>query len=130
MYGYLKLKFEQYLAGACVPRKKLQGIALRLKCPGFRSTLPNNFYVSTSIENLVSGVVCALENSADFAFESFNLVDGHFDESLAEEVASFIQRKWAAVPNYLQGNESLLSVAKAGKLLGYDPIRKGSYFLD
>jgi len=126
MYGLLKLKFEQYLAGACVPGGT-QGISLRLEYPGFQSTSAGNLYVSTSIENLVSGVACALENSAAFASETFNLVDGHVDESIVD-VQAFIRGTWPAVPNLSQGNESILSIEKARTLLGYDPIRNGSYF--
>jgi nucleoside-diphosphate-sugar epimerase len=126
MYGLLKLKFEQYLAGACVPGGT-QGISLRLEYPGFQSTSAGNLYVSTSIENLVSGVACALENSGGFASEAFNLVDGHVDESIVD-VQAFISSTWPAVPNLSQGNESVLSIAKARTLLGYDPIRNGSYF--
>jgi len=126
MYGWLKLKLEQYLAGACVPGRT-QGISLRLEYPGVRSTSAGNFYVSTSIENLVSGVVCALENSAGFAAEAFNLVDGHVDEGIAD-VQSFLRGTWPAVPNFSAGNESLLSIAKARTLLGYAPVRDGSYF--
>lgn len=126
MYGFLKVKFEQYMASACVAGGT-QGISLRLEYPGFQSDSAGNFYVSTSIENLVSGVVCALENSADFAFDTFNLVDGHVDEKIVN-VQEFIRRAWPAVPNFSTGNESLLSVDKAKRLLGYNPTRGGSYF--
>ncbi|MGA7492162.1 MAG: NAD(P)-dependent oxidoreductase [Syntrophobacteraceae bacterium] len=125
MYGLLKVKFEQYLAGACADGGT-QGISLRLEYPGFQSDTPGNFYVSTSVENLVSGVVCALENSADFQFETFNLVDDHVDEKIVD-VQQFIRTRWPTVPNFSKGNESLISVAKAGELLGYNPIRDGSY---
>ena len=126
MYGWLKLKFEEYLAGAYVPDGP-QAVSLRLEFPGFRSASAGNLYVSTSIENLVSGVVCALENSAGFAAEAFNLVDGHVEEGIGD-VQAFLRSTWPAVPNFSKGNESLLSIAKARSLLGYDPIRDGSYF--
>ncbi len=125
MYGLLKAKFEQYMAGACAAGGT-QGISLRLEYPGFQSDNPDNFYVSTSVENLVSGVVCALENSADFRFETFNLVDGHVDERIVD-VQQFIRTRWPGVPNFSEGNDSLISVAKAGTLLGYNPSRNGSY---
>ncbi len=124
MYGLLKLKFEQYLAGACATGDT-QGISLRLEYPGFQSDTPGNFYASTSVENFVSGVVCALENSADFRCETFNLVDGHVDEKIVN-VQQFIRTRWPEVPNFSKGNESLISVAKARALLGYNPIRNGS----
>jgi len=126
MYGWLKLKFEEYLASACTPGG-IQGISLRLEYPGSQSASPANFYVSTSVENLVSGVVCALENSAGFPAESFNLVDGHVDEGIVD-VQVFLRSTWPGVENFSKGNESLLSIAKARALLGYDPIRNGSYF--
>ncbi len=72
-------------------------------------------------------MACALENSAGFASETFNRVDGHVDESIVD-VQAFIRSTWPAVPNLSQRNESILSIAKARTLLGYDPIRNGSYF--
>ncbi len=126
MYGFLKRKFEQYLAGACTAGGT-QGIALRMEFPGFQSDNPGNFYVSTAIENVTSGFACALENTAPFSFEAFNLVDWHVDPKIVD-VQEFIRRSWPAVPNLSTGNESLLSIAKARSLLGYDPIRNGTYF--
>jgi hypothetical protein len=32
------------------------------------------------------------------------------------------------VPNHTSGNESLLSIEKARRLLGYEPARDGTYF--
>ena len=125
MYGYLKAKFEQYMAGACADGGT-QGMSLRLEYPGFQSNTPGNFFAGTSVENLVSGFVRALENSAGFRFDTFNLVDGHVDERIVD-VQEFIRTHWPAVPNFSRGNESLLSVAKARELLGYDPIPNGSY---
>jgi nucleoside-diphosphate-sugar epimerase len=126
MYGFLKLEFEKYLAGACV-NGSTQGIAFRLEYPGFQSDTSGNFYISTSIENLVAGFVCALESPAGSPFESFNLADGEVDDKIVD-VQGFIRRSWPAVPNLSQGNESLVSIAKARTRLGYSPIRKGSYF--
>ena len=125
MYGFLKRKFEQYLAGACVDGDT-RGASLRLEYPGFQSDSAGNFYAGTSVENLVSGFVCALENSFDFRFETFNLVDGHADEGIVD-LQLAIRTFWPTVPNFTKGNESLISVAKAGELLGYKPIRGGSY---
>jgi nucleoside-diphosphate-sugar epimerase len=125
-YALMKVKFEQYMAAACVTGGT-QGISVRLEYPGFQSTTPGNFYVSTSLENLVSGVACAIENSATFTAESFNVVDGHVDERIVD-VQAFLQSTWPTVPNHSTGNESLLGVEKARRLLGYDPIRNGSYF--
>ena len=126
MYGFLKLEFEKYLAAVC-PGGEIQGIAFRLEYPGFRSETPENFYISTSIENLVAGFVRALETPADFPFETFNLSDGEVDDKIVD-VQEFLRRCWPSVPNRSQGNESLLSVAKARTVLGYNPIRGGSYF--
>jgi nucleoside-diphosphate-sugar epimerase len=126
MYGFLKVEFEKYMAAACLAGG-IQGIALRLEYPGFQSEIPENFYVSTSIENLVAGFVCALESSADFRFDAFNLCDGEVDDKIVD-VQEFIRRRWPSVPNLSRGNESLLSVTKARSLLGYNPIRNGSYF--
>lgn len=126
MYGFLKHKFEQYLAGAVAPGGT-QAIAVRLEFPGFKSDTAGNLYVSTALENLVGGVACALENSAPFLFETFNLVDGHVDPAIVD-VQEFIRRSWPDVPNRSTGNESLLSIAKARSILGYDPVKDGTYF--
>jgi nucleoside-diphosphate-sugar epimerase len=125
-YALLKVKVEEYLAAACTPGST-QGVSVRLEYPGFQSTTPDNFYVSTSLENLVSGVACAIENTAPFTAEAFNLVDGHVDERIVD-VQAFVRQRWGAVPNHSHGNESLLSVEKARRLLGYEPIKAGSYF--
>ncbi len=125
-YGVLKRQFEDYLAGACAPGRT-QGISLRLEYPGFQSNTPDNFYVSTAIENLVAGFACAVENASPFTAEAFNIVDGHVDDRIVD-VQQFVRDRWPRVPNHSQGNESLLSVQKARTLLGYDPIRQGSYF--
>ena len=53
----------------------IQGVALRLEYPGFRSTVPQNLYVSTSIENTIAGFACALRPPADLRFGAFNLAD-------------------------------------------------------
>jgi nucleoside-diphosphate-sugar epimerase len=98
-----------------------------LEYPGFQSETPSNFYVSTSVENLVSGVASAIENTSSFTAETFNLVDDHVDERIVD-IQAFVRSAWPAVPNRSVGNESLLSVEKAKTLLGYEPIRKGSYF--
>jgi nucleoside-diphosphate-sugar epimerase len=126
MYGLLKVKFEQYLASACVPGET-QGMSLRLEYPGFQSKTPSNLYVSTSVENLVSGVASAIENASSFTSETFNLVDDHVDEGIVD-IQAFVRSAWPAVPNRSRGNESLLSVEKAKTLLGYEPIRDGSYY--
>jgi nucleoside-diphosphate-sugar epimerase len=125
-YGLMKVKFEGYLAATCEPGGT-QGISIRLEYPGFQSDTPGNFYVSTSLENLTQGVARAIENTASFTAEAFNIVDGHVDERIVD-VQAFVRERWPDVPNHSVGNESLLSVEKARRLLGYDPIRNGSYF--
>ena len=126
MYGFLKFEFEKYLAAAS-GNGKTQAIAFRLEYPGFRSETPENFYISTSLENLVAGFVCALEGRLGSPFEAFNLADGEVDTGIVD-VQEFIRQKWPGVHNLTQGNESLISIAKARDLLGYSPIRNGSYF--
>ena len=126
MYGLLKLEFEKYLEEATATGDT-QAIAFRLEYPGFRSETWENFYISTSLENLIQGFACALENTASFKFAAFNLADADVDKTIVD-VQKFISEKWPAVPNLTKGNESLLSIAKAQTLLGYGPLRGGSYF--
>jgi nucleoside-diphosphate-sugar epimerase len=126
VYGLLKVRFEQYMAATCEPGG-MQGLSLRLEYPGFQSDTYGNFYVSTSLDNLSLGVACAVENRSSFTSEAFNLVDGHVDERIVD-VQAFLRERWPDVPNHTTGNESLLSVEKARQLLGYQPVRNGSYF--
>lgn len=69
LYGWLKLQFERYLESAAAS-SNLQSISLRLEFPGMQSKTPRNFYISTSIENLVGGFASALEAPASFSFEA------------------------------------------------------------
>ena len=125
MYGLLKVKFEQYLAGACAAGGT-QGISLRLEYPGFQSTPPAT---STSARRWrISSQASSARwrtRPASGSRRSIS-VDGHVDERIVD-VQQFIRTRWPAVPNFSKGNESLISVAKAGALLGYNPIRNGSY---
>lgn len=125
-YGHLKTEFEQYLAKACSDGGT-QGIALRLEYPGVRSRQPSNFYISTSIENLVAGFVCALKAPDSFASEVFNLADAEVDPSIVD-VQEFIRTRWPDVPNHAVGNECLLSTEKARRHLGYRPVSEGTYY--
>jgi nucleoside-diphosphate-sugar epimerase len=125
MYGWLKFRFEQYLAETC-RTGAIQSIALRLEMPGMRSRFAHNFYISTSIENLVSGVAAAIEARLDSGFEAFNLADAVVDEEIVN-IQKFLAEKWPHVPNRTTGNECLLSTAKARALLKYQPQPDGQY---
>ena len=125
LYGWLKFQFEQYLAQACRDGRA-QSIALRLEMPGMRSHSCENFYISTSIENLVSGVSSALASELDSGFEAFNLADAVVDEQVVN-IQRFILEKWPHVKNRTVGNQCLLSIEKARKLLNYKPRPGGRY---
>lgn len=127
MYGFLKAEFERYLARVA-PGGNTQAIALRLEFPGFRaSAAASNFFTSTSVENLVLGFICALNNGADFAAEAFNLVDATVDPAVVD-IQAYLRENWPAIPNHTSGNQSLLSTEKAQRLLDYRPVSNGSYF--
>ena len=126
MYGLLKLEFENYLARVCAGGDT-QAIALRLEMPGIRSTYPVNFSISTSIENVVAGFVCALEAELNSGFEAFNIADRCVDEKIVD-IQKFIREEWPRVPNFTTGNECLLSTEKARSTIGYSPISGGTYF--
>lgn len=125
LYGWLKFQFEQYLATTC-REGPTQSIALRLEMPGMRSHFPYNFYISTSIENLVSGVASAIASELDSGFEAFNLADSVVDEGIVN-IQRFIAESWPHVKNLTVGNECLLSIAKARQLLNYNPRSGGHY---
>jgi nucleoside-diphosphate-sugar epimerase len=126
VYGSLKAEFERYLADAC-RTGATRAVALRLECPGVRSDMPMNFYSSTSIENTVAAFACALAADLETPFEVCNVVDGHVDPAIVD-VQAFLEEHWAGVPNHTRGNESLLSIEKARRLLGYEPARDGTYY--
>ncbi len=125
-YGALKVEFERYLETAC-RAGETQAVALRLECPGVRSDMPMNFFASTSIENTVAAFVGALEADLENGFEACNVVDGHIDPAIVD-VQAFLAEHWPEVPNHTNGNESLLGVERARRLLGYAPAREGTYF--
>jgi nucleoside-diphosphate-sugar epimerase len=126
LYGFLKAEVERYLAGACATGGT-QAVALRLECPGVRSDAPMNFYVSTSVENTVAAFARAVEATLEGGFEVFNVADGHVDPGIVD-VQAFLEERWPDVPNRTTGNESLLSIERARRLLGYAPARDGTYY--
>lgn len=126
MYGALKSEFENHLAECC-RNGDTQAIALRLECPGVRSEVPLNFYTSTSIENTAAAFACALQAELENGFDAFNTVDGHVDPAIAD-IQAFVAEHWPDVPNHTHGNESLLSIEKARRLLGFAPVADGTYY--
>jgi nucleoside-diphosphate-sugar epimerase len=126
-YGWAKREVERYLE-AQAGRGGTQSVALRLEYPGFLSRKAENFFVSTSLENLVAGFACALEAPDRFASATLNLADGEVAEGVAD-IQAFIRERWPHVPNHSRGNECLLSTARARELLGYRP-RPGGRYLD
>jgi nucleoside-diphosphate-sugar epimerase len=125
-YGALKAEFERHLADAA-PNGTTQAIALRLEFPGVRSPGAMNLFVSTSIENMVAGFTRAIEAELESPFDAFNLVDGHVDPGIVD-IQEFLREHWSQIPNHTEDNESLMSVEKARRLLGYDPVREGTYY--
>lgn len=125
LYGWLKLEFERYMEQA-TNHGTMQSTALRLEFPGLRSRTPANFYISTSIENVVAGFVGALEAPPSFGFAAVNLADAEVSPDIVDVQAS-IRQYWPQVPNQTTGNEGLLSIAKARSLLGYSPVQDGRY---
>jgi nucleoside-diphosphate-sugar epimerase len=125
-YGALKAEFERHLEDAA-PGGQTQAVALRLECPGVLSNSPDNLYTSTSIENTVAGFARAIEAELETPFETFNLVDGRIDPGVAD-VQAFLRERWPEVPNHVQDNDSLLSIEKARRLLGYAPAEGGTYY--
>jgi nucleoside-diphosphate-sugar epimerase len=127
-YGFLKAAFERYLDGRCTTGPT-RAVSLRLEYPGFRSTTSANFYVSTSIENLVAGFACALRAPDTFGHEAFNLCDPEVDPSIVD-VQAYLAHRWPYVPNRTTGNASLLSTEKARRELEFRPVRGGRHFAE
>jgi nucleoside-diphosphate-sugar epimerase len=126
-YGFLKREFEYFLEQECSGQRDIQAISLRLEFPGVRSKFPWNFYISTSIENTVSGFIAALEANLRAGFDVFNLADHYVDKKIVN-IQEFLKKNWLNVPNYTTGNECLLSTEKARSQLGYNPQPGGTYF--
>jgi nucleoside-diphosphate-sugar epimerase len=125
-YGSLKAEFERHLDERA-PAAETQAVALRLECPGVLSNSPINLYTSTSIENTVAGFARAIEAELDAPFEAINIVDGEIGGHLVD-VQAFVRERWPDVPNHTRGNQSLLSIEKARRLLGYEPADGGTYY--
>lgn len=125
-YGFFKGEFERYLREHCRDHD-IQAVALRLEFPGVRSVYPWNFYISTSVENTVSGFVQALQTDIPSGFDVFNLADQYVDPKIVN-IQDFLKNNCPAIPNHTTGNECLLSTEKARRNLGYDPKPGGTYF--
>ena len=125
-YGALKAEFERHLAETA-PRGDTRAVSLRLECPGVLSNTPVNLFTSTSIENTLAGFTRAIEAELDSPLETFNLVDGRIRPELVD-VQGFLSERWPDVPNHTRGNESLLSIEKARRQLGYEPMEGGTYY--
>jgi len=125
IYGVLKNQFEDYLEANTQGR--IKAVALRLDAPGHRVPYPDGLVVSTSIENLIEGFDCALRNDWDFAFEAFNLVDREIESQSDTDVQKILKERWPGVPNFTIGNMVLFSTEKISSILGYKPIRDGTY---
>ena len=65
--------------------------------PASSRTGPANQYISTSVENLVAGFVCALSPPSDVRADVFNLADAEVDPSIAN-VAAYVRARWPYVP--------------------------------
>ena len=126
-YGHLKRAFEIYLERESKVQDRMQSVAFRLEFPGVRSNFAWNLYISTSIENTVAGFAAALARDLDTAFEAFNLADDRVDEKIVD-IQQFIRQHWPEVKNRTRGNQCLLGTEKASALLGYRPLRGGTYY--
>ena len=124
-YGFFKREVERYLEEACAAGGT-KAVALRLECPGVRSRTASNFYVSTSVENTVAAFARAIEADLPGGFGAFNVADAEVDPAIAD-VQLFLRERWPHVPNYTKGNEGLLGTEKARRILGYAPVRGGTY---
>ncbi|HOG82728.1 MAG TPA: NAD(P)-dependent oxidoreductase [Smithellaceae bacterium] len=125
-YGFLKGEVERYMAKNCTGHD-MQSIAFRLEFPGVRSLYPWNFYISTSVENTVSGFIQALEKDIPSGFEAFNLADRYIDPGIVD-IQNFLKNSWPHIPNHTTGNECPLSTEKARSVLGYSPQKGGTYY--
>jgi nucleoside-diphosphate-sugar epimerase len=125
-YGYLKRKFEEWMAERS-RSSAMRSVGLRLEFPGMKSGWRGNFYISTSVENLVRGYSAALKAGSEVSGEAFNIADAEIDKSVVD-IQKFIAKRWPDVPNHSKGNQCLLSIDKARRLLGYDPKTGGRYY--
>ena len=125
-YGFYKGEFERYLSQRCTG-EGIEAVAFRLEYPGIRSVYPWNYYISTSVENTVSGFVQGLETDISTGFDVFNLADQYVDEKIVD-MQEFLKTHWPGIPNYTTGNECILSTEKARRVLGYEPKPGGTYY--
>ena len=124
-YGFLKRQFERYLEDVCAGTN-LRAVSLRLETPGMRSRMPENFYISTSVENTVAAFVRALTADLPAGAHVFNVADAEVDPAIVD-VQRFLAERFPHVPNRTRGNACLLSTEKAKRVLGYRPAPGGRY---
>ena len=104
--------------------------------PGVKTGEKNhhNLYAQTSIENVCQAFYLSLTVDLENFFEEFNVTDEYIPETFIKfkenqkiDIQQEIQKYWKDIPNHTKGNECLWSIEKAKRLLGYRPIRNGSY---
>jgi nucleoside-diphosphate-sugar epimerase len=125
-YGFYKGEFERYLSHRCTGNS-IEAVAFRLEFPGARSVFPWNYYISTSVENTVSGFVLGLETEISTGFDVFNLADQYVEKKIVD-MQEFLRTHWPGIPNHTTGNECVLSTEKARRVLGYEPKPGGTYY--
>ncbi len=75
----------------------------------------------------MAGFSLAMEAELDSGFEAFNLADGMVEPGIVD-IQKYVAEKWPQVPNKTSGNECLLGIEKARRVLKYEPKSGGTYY--
>ena len=145
LYGYFKLAFENYLnknsamnnmksislrfegVNPVVVTPPATGMFLAGKKPQEQSFKRWHLLGNCSIENYVQLLTRAIDVDLESYYEVFNVENGIIHPAF--DVQTIIKEDYPDIPNYTTGNESLISIEKARRLLGYKPTVPDKFYV-
>ena len=146
LYGYFKHAFEQFLE-ANSEKNGIRSISLRLEGVNPNVVRPPATYImfmpnkkphqqsckrwhllgNCSIENYIQLLTKVIEVDLDSYHEVFSVENGMIHPDF--DVQEIIRQDFPGIPSTVRGNESLISIEKARRLLGYDPQIPEGFFV-